>query len=216
MDNLSIHVCFCIKEGLDYSWDHQEPNHNLRLHWWRSMSSYSITRGLWVNNKPTMCNAVLWKEPWSNNYQFPQISTQEQRFMPWPGILSRNGQRPLTHWGRVTHICVSKITIIGSDNDLSPDRCQAIIWTNVGILFIQTIGTNFSEILSKIHTFSFKKMHLKMLSAKWRPFCLGLNVLRLKVNDPYVQYQLRVTQKNHQIYKFLAKSSSHKMPIWIF
>ena len=24
---------------------------------------------------------------------------------------------------------------------------------------------------------SFKKMHLKMLSAKWRPFCLGLNVL---------------------------------------
>ena len=83
----------------------------------------------------------------------------------------------LTNWGRVTHICVSKITIIGSDNDLSPDRRQAIIWTNVGILLIQTIGTNFSEKLSDIHTFSFKKMHLKMSSAKWRPFCLGLNVL---------------------------------------
>ena len=36
----------------------------------------------------------------------------------------------LTHWGRVTHICVSKLTIIGSDNGLSPDRRQAIIWTN--------------------------------------------------------------------------------------
>ena len=84
----------------------------------------------------------------------------------------------LTHWDRVTHICVSKITIIGSDNGLSPDRRQAIIWTNVGILFIRTIGTNFSEILSEIHTFSFKKMNLKMSSAKWRPFCLGLNVLR--------------------------------------
>ena len=43
--------------------------------------------------------------------------------------------------------------------------------------YIRTLKTNFSEILSKIHAFSFKKMHLKMSSAKWLPFCLGLNVL---------------------------------------
>ena len=85
----------------------------------------------------------------------------------------------LTHWGRVTHICVSKLTIIGSDNGLSPGRRQAIIWTNAGILLIRTLGTNFSEILSKIRAFSLKKMHLKMSSAKWRPFCLGLNVLTI-------------------------------------
>ena len=36
-------------------------------------------------------------------------------------------QVPLTHWGRVTHICVSKLTSIGSDNGLSPGRRQAII-----------------------------------------------------------------------------------------
>ena len=83
----------------------------------------------------------------------------------------------LTHWGRVTHICVNKLTIIGSDNSLSPGRCQAIIWTNAGILLIGHLGTNFSEILIEIYTFSFKKMHLKMLSGKWRPSCLGLNVL---------------------------------------
>ena len=82
----------------------------------------------------------------------------------------------LTHWGRVTHICVSELPIIGSDNGLSPGRRQAIIWTNAGILLIHTLGTNFSEI-SEIHTTSFKKMRLKMSSAKWRPFCLGLNVL---------------------------------------
>ena len=40
----------------------------------------------------------------------------------------------LTHWGRVTHICVSKLTIIGSDNGLSPDQRQATTWTNDGIL----------------------------------------------------------------------------------
>ena len=83
----------------------------------------------------------------------------------------------LTHWGLVTHICVSKPTIIGSDNGLSPGRRQAIIWTNAGILLIRPLGTNFNEIFIKIQIFSFKKMHLKMSAAKWRPFCLGLNVL---------------------------------------
>ena len=84
----------------------------------------------------------------------------------------------LTLWGRVTHICVNKITIIGSDNGLSPGRRQAIIWTDAGILLVGPLGTNFSEILIEILTFSFKKMHLKMSSGKWRPFCLGLNVLK--------------------------------------
>ena len=77
----------------------------------------------------------------------------------------------------MTHICVGKPAIIGSDNGLSPDRRQAIIWTNAGILLIGPLGTYFSEILTGIQTFSFKKMHLKMSSAKWCSFCLGLNVL---------------------------------------
>ena len=83
----------------------------------------------------------------------------------------------LTHWGRVTHICVIKLTIIGSDNGLSPDRRQAIIWTNAGLLLIGPLGTNFNEILIEILTFSFKKMRLKVSSAKRLSFCLGLNVL---------------------------------------
>ena len=85
----------------------------------------------------------------------------------------------LTHWGRVTHICVIKFTIIGSDNGLSPSRRQAIIWTNAGILLIRPSGTNFSETLIENNVFLFKKMHLKMSSGKCRPFYLGLNVLRV-------------------------------------
>ena len=85
--------------------------------------------------------------------------------------------RYLTHWGRDTYICVSVQVNIGSDNDLSPIRHKAIIWTNAGILSIGPLGTKFNEILIDICTLSFKKMHLKMLSAKWRPFCLDLNVL---------------------------------------
>ena len=57
----------------------------------------------------------------------------------------------LTHWGRVTHICVSKLTIIASDNSLSPGLRQAIIWTNDGILLSWPLGTHFNEILIEIH-----------------------------------------------------------------
>ena len=90
----------------------------------------------------------------------------------------------VNHWGRVTHICVSKLTIIGSDNGLSPGRRQAIIWTNAGILLIGPLRTNFNETSIEIHTFSFKKIYLQLSSAKWRPFCPGLNVLRYQLHLP--------------------------------
>ena len=99
----------------------------------------------------------------------------------------------LTHWGRVIHICVGKLTIIGSDNGLLSGQCQAIIWINAGILLIGPLGTNFSEILFRIQIFLFKKMCLKMPSAKWHPFCLGLNVLmaccRMALPELLLTYQ---------------------------
>ena len=91
------------------------------------------------------------------------------------------GLNLLTHWGRVTHICFGNLTIIGSDIGLSPGRRQAIIWTNAGILLIGPLGTYFGEIFAEIITFSIKKMYLKVSSAKWRTFCLSLNVLTLEV-----------------------------------
>ena len=53
----------------------------------------------------------------------------------------------LTHWGRVTHKCVSKLTIIGSDNGLSPGQRQAIIWTSGGMLFIRTLGKSLTKFI---------------------------------------------------------------------
>ena len=120
----------------------------------------------------------------------------------------------LTHWGRVTHICVSKLSTIGSDNGLSPTWRQAIIWTNARILLIGPLGTNFSEILIKIPTFSFKKMRLKLSSWKWRPFCLGLNVLNwryFKMTDELsvISQNLTTQQmlKPNTVYTFLQHVS---------
>ena len=109
-------------------------------------------------------DSILHNAPWAHT---PPYTTYKYIFV-----------NMLTHWGRVTHTCVSKQTIIALDNGLSPGRHKAIIWTNAGILLIQTLGTNFSEILSEIHTFWLKKMHLEMWSGKWRPFYPGLKVLR--------------------------------------
>ena len=95
----------------------------------------------------------------------------------------------LTHWGRVMHTCISKLIIIGSDNGLSPGWCQADIWTNAGILLIGHSWTNFSEILIKIHTFSFRKMHFIMSFEKWQQFCLCLNVLILMEMVYFVNHQ---------------------------
>ena len=91
----------------------------------------------------------------------------------------------------MTHKCVSKLTIIDSDNGLSPGRRQAIIWTNAGILLIGHLGTNFSEILIEILTFPFKKMSLKVSSAKWRPFCLGLKVELSVIWENYLNVDCR-------------------------
>ena len=70
----------------------------------------------------------------------------------------------------MTHICVNKITII----------VWEIIWINASILLIGSLKTNFSEILIKMYTFSFKEMYLHMSHGKWRPSCIGPNVLNLK------------------------------------
>ena len=69
----------------------------------------------------------------------------------------------LTHWGRVTHRCVSKLTIISSDNGLSPGRRQAIIWTNAGTMLIGPLGTNFSKSLIGILHFHTRKCIWKCL-----------------------------------------------------
>ena len=94
------------------------------------------------------------------------------RIMSWGNVPTKRllrrvtGGFPLTHWGRVTHICIGKLTIIGSENGLSPSRRKAIVWTNAGLLSIGILRTYFSEISIKVQQFSLKKMHLKVSSAK--------------------------------------------------
>ena len=138
----------------------QAPSHYLNQCWHHQRGPAALTWGLFKTLKTSI-------------YKTFSKSTILKSFPHLPGI------NELTHWGRVTHICASKPTTIGSDNGLSPSWRQAIIWTNVGIFLIESLGTNFSEIFIEIHIFSFMKMDVKMSSAKCRPFCFGLNPFRV-------------------------------------
>ena len=57
----------------------------------------------------------------------------------------------------MTHICVSKLTTIDSDNGLSPGRRQTIIWTNSRILLIGPLGTTSIQFQSKFIHFHSRK-----------------------------------------------------------
>ena len=154
---------FCITKMLPYI------NGNMQIHWYlwcfQGISHQGILFGFKSKDKD-------FYGKWASITHFVWSHTMCAMIQVFAMIL-------LTHWGRVTHICVSNLTITGPDNGLSPGRRQDIIWINAGILLIGPLGTNFNEISIEINTFSFKKMHLKMSSGKWQPFCLGLNVLTI-------------------------------------
>ena len=63
-------------------------------------------------------------------------------------------------------------TGIGSDNGLLPIQFQAIINTNVGLLSIGPLGTNFSEFLIKIQNFD-ENPSKNITSVKSWTFCPG-------------------------------------------
>ena len=111
--------------------------------WWPSLLAQICIGAQWVKNSAQFSQhsqLLIFCVNFSSTYEFEFEFEFTQ----------------LTHWGRVTHICVGKLTIIGSDNGLSPERRQAIIWTNAGTLLIGPLGTNLSEILIEIYTFSLK------------------------------------------------------------
>ena len=63
----------------------------------------------------------------------------------------------LAHWGRVTHICVGNLAVMGSVNGLSSGRRQAIVCTNAAILLILPLATNFTKLFSNFKYFYQRK-----------------------------------------------------------
>ena len=84
-----------------------------------------------TDNNSALVQTMAWR--WTGDRQVIIWTNDDP--VHWPIYVASGGDE-LTHWGRVMHICIGNLTIIGSDNGLSPGRRQAIIWTNAGILLI--------------------------------------------------------------------------------
>ena len=148
--------------------------------WWRhQMETFSALLTLCAGNSPVPVNSMhkgqwrgalmfslicVWINDWVNNREAGDLRC-------YLGHYDVNAMCHSTHRGQVTHICGSKLSIVRSDNGLSPDRRRA----TATLLLVGPLGINVSKIVIEIHTFSFKKMHLKTSSGKLRPCCLGLN-----------------------------------------
>ena len=71
------------------------------------------------------------------------------------------------------------LTIIDSDNGLSPGRRQAIIWTNAGILFISPLRNKLQWNVNQnynifIHENAFESVVYEMTSILCRPHCVSI------------------------------------------
>ena len=79
----------------------------------------------------------------------------------------------LTHWGRVMHICVSKLTIIGSDNGLLPDHYLKLYWNNVYWTLRNNFQWNFNQNLNiSIQENAFEHVIRKMAAMLSHPQCV--------------------------------------------
>ena len=137
-------------------------------------SLYADTAGLSIETQPCL-SSETYKTPY---HPISQFSRSQAKGFNWSNrfeiCLGRLGGIAvetytkfqsdgfiLTHWGRLTHICVGNLNSIICDNGLSPTRRQAIIWTKAEKLLIGPLGTNISEVLIEIYMFSLKKIDLR-------------------------------------------------------
>ena len=107
----------------------------------------------------------------------------------------------LTHWGWVTHICVSKLTFIGSDNGLSPGRRQAIIWTNATNIIKLNLRNKLQWNLKRnsyifIQENAFENVVCEMAAILSRPQCV--NKISLKWLHWNVFLKVPLMMKQHQ------------------
>ena len=157
-----------------------------------SPHKWPVTRKMFPFDDVIMVS-IKWSDQWDIK-PVRQLINQVKK-ASWRYFIEFNS---LTRWGRVTHICVSNLTITVSDNGLSPGRRKAIIGINAGILLIWPLRTNFSEIFIEIHIFSAQWRHflsrpqyVKRTSCEWFS---GLNRLRKHSANEYFIESNRVNR----------------------
>ena len=113
--------------------------------WWRhQMETFSALLAICAGNSPVPGEFPA-QRPVTRSFDvFFDLHLNKRLNIQWWGWWFETLSRPLWRhrnalWPSDAYICVSKLTIISSDNGLSSGRHQAIIWTNAGILLIRNL-----------------------------------------------------------------------------
>ena len=148
---VAMHIIICL--GLAMSYKHQANHATLVIggKWMKHTHTLRIRIYVYVYVYPYALTCTC-------TYTYLYICWRKNWFLPIR----------INHWSRVTHICVGKLIIIGSDNGLSPARRQAIIWTNAAILLIRPLGTNIF-----IQENAFENIVCEMAFILTRPQCVN-------------------------------------------
>ena len=120
----------------------------------------------------------------------------------------------LTHWGRVTDICVSILTITGSDNGLSPGRRETIIWTDDGIALIGALGSKLQwnlnrNLYSFIQENEFVNVIWKLAVTFFRPQYVNnfIRVTKSNFSIPLIRRFCRIIKTLHRVYVWHGRST---------
>ena len=123
------------------AWCRQAPSHYLSQCWpsrARSPTPYVVTRPQWIK---LLGNSNQWYPRIQSQYVSTHLESATSAQVIRKRLIGNSQVKCnlifmfvdvvdsillLTHWGRVTHICISDLTIIGSNNGLSPEQRQGI------------------------------------------------------------------------------------------
>ena len=78
----------------------------------------------------------------------------------------------------MTHLCIHKFTIIGSDNGLAPSRRQVIIWTNASHIAKSTLMKKLQWNINQNSYIFIQENAFENVICNMSAICIGLNVLR--------------------------------------
>ena len=108
------------------------------------------------------------------------------------------------------------IVLVSSDNGLSSNKHQAIIWSNSDTSLFWPRGWNWMKFFIENKTFSFENNVFKMLSAKQRPFCIGRNVSSVMLAKLSSTKQFSdCWRTGHSLNELLTESLTHVLTDWL-
>ena len=125
--------------------------------------SLKFVRKVPINNIPALVQILAWRRSGDKPLSEPMMVS----LLMYICVTRPQWVNKRSHWWFPTNL--SEI--------FHPEHLKLILQTHYISFVNWTLRKKLQWNLNRNSSISFKKMHLKMSSAKWRPFCLGLNVL---------------------------------------